>query len=101
MKFITDYKEFEGNINHSLLDHLSPVAIDDKADILRYLKSGIDDGVRCSCIYDYVHNEPTFTSIFLFSDGEFFWDSEEIYHFEKYNMELDSEFLKKVRSYKP
>ena len=32
----------------------------------------------------------------LYTDGEYSWTSEEIYHFEKYNLELNEDFVKKV-----
>lgn len=98
MKYITDYKELHGNKNISLLDHLSGKEVEGKQRILNYLKNGVKDGVRCSGIYDYVKDEPKFDTIHLFTDGEYFWDSEEIYHFEKYNIPLEKEFLQKVLS---
>lgn len=98
MKYITDYKELHGNINVSLLDHLSEKPIEGKQKILSYLKNGKSDGVRCSGIFDYVDNDPQFDTIHLFTDGEYYWNSEEIYHFEKYNMKLDDDFVKKVLS---
>lgn len=98
MKFITDFNEFGAEHGKSLLDHLSTNAIEGKAKVLRYLKDGLNDGVRCSGIFDYVKGESTMDTIHLFTDGEYYWDSEEIYHFEKYNIPLDEQFLKKVLS---
>ena len=98
MKYITDYKELHGNENNSLLDYVSAKAIEGKEKILSYLKNGKSDGVRCSGIYDYVTAEPQFDTIHLFTDGEYYWDSEEIYHFEKYNITLNDQFVKKVLS---
>ena len=96
MKFITDYKEFDGDQDRSLLDHLSEDAIKDKDKILNYLKNGMDDGVRCSGIHDFVKDEPMLDTVRLFTDGEYYWDSEEIYHFEKYNIALNSDFVQKA-----
>lgn len=96
MKFITKYKEFDTDENESVLDHRSSQEIPEKGTVLRYLKKGKDDGVRCSGIYDFVKNEPQFDTIHLFTDGEYYWDSEEIYHFEKYNIELNEEFVQRV-----
>lgn len=96
MKFVTDYKELGGNEEISLLDHLSKEPIENKEKILKYLRSGKNDGVRCSSIYDYVKDDTTFKSTYLFTDGEYKWDSEEIYHFEEYNMKLNEEFIQKV-----
>ena len=37
MKFIADYKEFGGNPHKSVIDYVSPISIDKKELILRYL----------------------------------------------------------------
>ena len=96
MKFITNYKEFDDDAKESVLEHLLKEPIKNKRFILEYLKNGKDDGVLCSGIYYYVKDEPKFDTIHLFTDGEYYWNSEEIYHFEKYNMVLNEEFVDKV-----
>lgn len=96
MRFITDYKELEGNPNISLMDHISETAIPEKGAVLEYLKNGQDDGVRCTTIFDYVKNEGTGETVFLYTDGDFYWTGEEIYLFEHYNLELNPEFIQKV-----
>lgn len=55
------------------------------------------DGIRCATIYDLIKNEPTFESIYAFTDDEYYWDSEEIYYFENYNLRLNEEFILKVK----
>lgn len=96
MKFITNYKELGGDNDNSLLNHISDKSMENKEKILKYLTNGTYDGVRCASIYDYVKDEPLLgETIKLFTDGEWYWDSAEIYHFEKYNIELNKEFLKK------
>jgi hypothetical protein len=98
MKNIAYYKEFNKKYDRSLLDYLSETPMVDKEKILLYLKNGQDFGVRCSSIYDYVKNEPTFKDINLYTDGIYHWDDEKIYHFEKYNMKLEDDFIKHVLS---
>lgn len=96
MKFITSYKELDTDNDISILEHTSDTPIKNKERILEYLKNGTYDGERCSSIYDYVRNERIISEdVTLFTDGEYYWDSEEIYHFEKYNIELNKEFFKK------
>ena len=95
MKFITDYCEFGGNKDSHLHDNLQ-CETENKDLLLAYLKNGYDDGVRCSNIYDYVKNVRTSETVRLYTDGEYFWDSEEIYHFEKYDIKLDATFVHKV-----
>ena len=96
MKFISNYKELGGDSNVSLSMHIGDVTHADKEKILFYLKNGKSDGVRCSAIYDHVKEFSTGITVQLYTDEEFYWDSEEIYHFEKYNLQLEAEFIKKV-----
>ena len=93
MKPITNYRELGRDPAISLLDHISDTPIPEKEKILAYLKSGTYDGVRCSLLYDYVKDVGTTESIFLYTDGEYIWTSEEIYHFEHYNLALNPEFI--------
>lgn len=95
-KFITNYKELRSEGIADLLDGISDRVNEKKGQILKYLKNGKEVALRCASIYDYVKDEPLLgETIKLFTDGEWYWDSAEIYHFEKYNIELNKEFLKK------
>ena len=96
MKNLANYIELHGSSNKSLLDHRKPLPQDQKEKVLRYLKTGRPCGIRCSLIYDYVERYQTVTSIYGYTDGEYGWDSEDIYHFRKYDIELDAEFISKV-----
>lgn len=96
MKYITDYKEFDEEANISLLDSISDAPIVEKDKVLKYLKNGNDAGVRCSAVHDIVGNFSTGETIHRYTDGEFVWDSSEIYHFEHYNIKLNEEFINKV-----
>ena len=98
MKFITSYAEINERSSESLLDHIKVIPEKRKSKILAYLKSGTPRGVRCASVYDYVENESTFDTIHVFTDGEYRWDSQEIYHFEKYNIALNEQFVEKVLS---
>lgn len=96
MKFIENYKEFGIETEKSVLDYISEKSIKRKKEVLKYLRSGKDDGIRCSTLFDYITQTLLTPSVKLYTDGEFYWDDEEIYHFEKYNMPLNEEFIKKV-----
>ena len=98
MKFVTEFKEFHKKCADSMLDHISDQPIEGKEKVLRYLKNAEEDGVRCAGIYDHVEKESTMKTIHLYTDGEYYWTSEEIYHFEKYNIPLNKRFLQKVLS---
>lgn len=96
MKFITNYRELGEPTGDSLLNHRERLSKEKKTTILTYLKTGNRYAICCSLIYDYVTDEQTADTIYAFTDGEYKWDSEEIYHFEKYDIALDAQFVRKV-----
>lgn len=96
MKFISHYKEFGKDEHISILDNISHIPTKEKSKILEYLKHGEDAGVKCSSVFDFVQNELVPRTIHRYTDGEYIWDDREIYHFEKYNIPLDEDFIKKV-----
>ena len=97
LKSVAFYKELGWKESQkSMLDHCSQTPMSGKALVLQYLRSGDDDGVRCSSIHDRIIGDTTFLDCSCYTDGEYTWDDEDIYHFEKYNIELEPEFLKKV-----
>ena len=97
MRFISNYEEFGAKNGISVKEHISEECIHEKDMILSYLKKGRYDGVACGSIFDYIRGESKLKTIKLFTDGIYDWTDEEIYHFEKYNMELDPEFIKYVK----
>jgi len=96
MKYITDYEELGGKKGRNLKDFVSEVPPQNKSLILQYLRNGRNEATRCSLIYDYIKKEQRTESIFLYTDGEYVWDSEEVYHYKMYNLKLNPEFEKKV-----
>lgn len=98
MKFISNYEEFGAKNGISVTDHISQKSIPEKEMILSYLSSGKYDGVACGSIFDYITKESKLDTIKLYTDGIYDWTDEEMYHFAKYNMELDPEFIEYVKS---
>ena len=96
MKFITHYKEFDEEETNSILDNISNIPIQGKSEIIEYLRKGEDAGVCCSSVFDFVQNGSTGKTIHCYTDGEYFWDDKEIYHFEHYNLKLETEFVNKI-----
>ncbi len=96
MKHIDDYIEFGCKTGDSVLNNISDVPILGKEKVLNYLKSAPKAGIRCQTLYDYVEGVLLSPAVWAHSDGEYRWNDEEIYHFEKYNMILNIDFLKKV-----
>lgn len=95
-KFIDNYKEFGAKSNESVRSHVSDAPIPEKERILRYLKSFPNYGTRCSTLYDYVEDVLYSPTVFSHYDGTYYWDDEEVYHFEKYNMKLEENFIQWV-----
>ena len=83
MKFIDDYKEFGSKSEISVKNFISEKPIPNKEKILDYLKVTPRKGIRCSTLNDFVTGELLSPSVWSHSDGEFYWNDEEIYHFEK------------------
>ena len=98
MKFISHYKEFDRREKDSVLNNISNTPIKGKEKLLEYMKTGTDGGVCCSAVYDFVEGFSTGKTIHCYTDGEYFWNDKEIYHFEHYNLKLDENFIEKVLS---
>lgn len=97
MKFVTNYREFnEDKTAPSVCDAVSEKEIPQKAEVLRYMKSFDDDVVCPSKVYDAIRDEVTTVPLIYYTDGEFVWDERDIYHFEKYNIALNSKFIERV-----
>ena len=95
-KFIDDYKEFGAETELSVVNHISETPIPEKEQILHYLKSFPADGIVCSTLYDHVEDVLYSPAVYTHFDGTYYWDDEETYHFEKYNMKLNEDFIKWV-----
>ncbi len=94
-KFITEYEEFGGE-GGKIGNHFVKLPEDKKSKVLSYLKSFKPEAIRCSLIKDYVKGFQTKLSIYVYSDGEYDWADDEIYHFENYDIELNPDFVEKV-----
>ena len=95
-KFINNYKEFGHKTEISFLNHISKEPLKEKTIILNYLKGFPNYAIRCCTLNDFVEEKIYSPSVYLHFDGEYIWNDEETYHFEKYNMELNPDFIKKV-----
>ena len=68
-----------------------------KKDVLAYLKSFEPQWAAGMLLVDEVTKETMGEGVKGYEDGEYFWDSRDIYHFEKYNLILKA-FIKHVIS---
>ena len=97
MKIVAEYKEFSDIFDKSLVDNIH-IKNPNKIILLAYMKNAEVKGIRCSSAIDYVKNENTGLSVKKYSDGEFVWTDEMIYHFEKYDLKLSDSFERYVLS---
>ncbi len=98
MKEITSYRELTENPNDisikSGINHLC----DEKTKILDYFRKHSTPDIVLACgMTDFITGEEFHKeSIKTFNDGVYCWSNLEIYHFEKYNLKLNSDFIEYV-----
>ncbi|MBP3760240.1 MAG: hypothetical protein J6I55_01970 [Ruminococcus sp.] len=97
MKSITDYREFSDNDSDgSLLENIGKKS-EFKEKILEYFKKyGVDAVTLTRCAVDYVTGKNLLNSVLCHTDGIYIWTNEEVYHFEKYDIELKKDFIEYV-----
>ena len=99
MKEITSYIEMTQNKNDVSLKKFIGYHLDEKETILRYFKEHNSETAIITCAStDYISGEKLSDSVTCFNDGEYCWTSEEIYHFEKYDLKLNDDFIRYVLS---
>lgn len=73
------------------------ILLPQKAKILSYLKNHTSNAAYASStIIDLVTKEDTQLPEVAYNDGEYLWSSTLVYHFEKYNLKLDDDFIQHV-----
>lgn len=99
MREISNVREFSGEVDHnSIKEMISEKEIERKEDILKYLKSFEPDCAAGMSLTDEITGESINTGVSGYEDGTFFWDTRHIYHFEKYNLSLNDDFINHVLS---
>ena len=97
MKSISNYREFTKNPNDISFSDKFNVVCQNKDVILQYLKNFNKECIVLTCAStDFVTGQLLKSSIFVYNDGVYCWTSEEIYHFEKYDMKLNDDFIQYV-----
>ncbi len=64
--------------------------------ILDYLKHGRDVASSPGYLYDKINGETLLRNPTCYTDGKYYWRSDLIYYYEKYNVELPDDFIKYV-----
>ena len=99
MKTITNYREFsDNNSDDSMLEYIGNVIrLSDKEKILEHFKKySSESAVLSQSACDYVTGKNLPNSILCYTDGIYVWTNEEVYHFNKYNLKLNDDFLNYV-----
>lgn len=81
----------------SINELISDVPLENKKEILNYLKSAKVISAAPGKIIDIIKNETINIQLLMYSDGEFAWRSDTIYYFENYNLDLGNEFVNHIK----
>ena len=82
----------------TISEHCATHPIERKAEILSFMKSGRKELFTTACVRDIVTEQETDIPDTGFTDEEYLWYAAEIYHFEKYNLKLNDDFIAHVLS---
>lgn len=97
MKEISSVREFTDELDHkSIKELISTRGIEEKEKVLKYLKSFAPDCATGMSLVDEITGEDTGLSVDGFEDEKYYWDSRYVYHFEKYNLVLNEDFINHV-----
>ena len=96
MKFIRN-KPVSRISNNEMQDNFLSLDIKNKSQILSYMKSFSEPSAYTSQpVIDRFTNQELDKINNAFSDGTYTWYATEIYHFEKYNLKLNNDFIEYV-----
>ena len=96
MKQICCYKELTGKLTDPSILTGRGKHISEKHIILDYLNSFEAEAVQTRSITDYFMNKSLSDSVECYTDGKYIWTSEDVYLFEKYDIELNRDFIEYV-----
>lgn len=96
MKFIRN-KPVREISNDEMQDNFLSLEIKNKSQILIYMKSFLEPSAYTSQpVIDRFTNQELDEINNAFSDGTYTWYADEIYHFEKYNLKLNDDFIEYI-----
>lgn len=97
MKEVSNVKEFTGEENDEPIKNLvQDRTIEEKSRVLAYMKSFKPDCAAGMSLKDEMTGEVLDSGVSGYEDGVFYWDTRHIYHFEKYNLKLNDDFIEHV-----
>lgn len=97
MRCVSCVKEFSEDINAKPIKYLiSEISIPQKNNVLLYMKSIKPNCAADMILIDGITGESIKSEVLGYEDDIYYWDTRHIYHFEKYNLKLDDEFIRYV-----
>lgn len=94
MNFITKTKEFTEDDNHNDIYSMINDKVDNKDKILKFLNSVEPISVLPCPTTDFIKNKIFCEqSLMYYEKDGYTWSNEIIYHFEKYDLKLDEQFI--------
>ena len=97
VKEITSYVEMTENPKDISLKNFIGFCSPVKNDILNYFKqNNVANAVVTCSATDYITGKTLNNLIECFDDGFYSWTNEEIYHFEKYDLKLNDDFIEYI-----
>lgn len=80
----------------SIMDFIKDTEPSKKDEIIKYFDKSKISSVSTSYVYDEIGKVQTSIPLVMKTDGEYAWRSDLEYYYNKYNIGLPQEFIKKV-----
>lgn len=87
---------YNDNTLPSIAELISDTPIQNKHNVLKYLRKGKITSCSPARIYDVLTDQVINIPLNCMTDGIYAWRSDVIYYFEKYNLKLDDDFINYV-----
>lgn len=80
----------------SIMDFIKDTEPSKKDEVIKYFDKSKISSVSTSYVYDEIGKVQTSIPLVMKTDGEYAWRSDLEYYYNKYNIDLPQEFIKKV-----
>ena len=97
MKGISSYYEMTDNTEFPYVKDGIGFVCPQKEKVMDFFnKNSTSDAILTCSASDYITGERFKDSIKRYSDGNYYWTNEEVYHFKKYDLKLNDDFISYV-----
>ncbi len=93
------FKEHGGDTDESITEHFSKEPYTEKEEVLFYLKNCGEEKCFCGLVKDVIDGSIHGSSMLFRDKYGFSWNTDVIYHVEKYNFRPDEKFISHVLKY--